>query len=161
MQLAELNIAALTAPLESPEIFEFREFIPAVNALAENAPGFVWRLKGDESESSTDLATTPWDYDPRIIVNMSVWADLESLRNFTFTTAHSYFLRSRKKWFVHLPHPTTVLWWVADGHEPSLAEARARLDLLEKEGPTEGAFTFHRPFPAPADTGATVSAGRR
>ena len=144
MQLAQLNIAQLTAPLESDEISEFRNFLGPVNQLAESSPGFVWRLEGDNSSTSTDLADHPWNYDPMIIVNMSVWEDLESLRNFTHQTVHSYFMRSRARWFHKLAHPNYVLWWVEDGHIPTLAEAKERLDILEKEGPGERGFTFAR-----------------
>ena len=151
MQLAEINIARLNAPLESPEVKEFRDFIDPINQLAVDSPGFVWRLKGSSGESTTDLEETPWDYDPRIIVNLSVWKDLESLRNYAFTTVHSYFLRNRQKWFSKLGHPHLAMWWVEEGTQPDLTEAKRRLDLLESRGPTAAAFTFARPFPAPDD----------
>ena len=35
-----------------------------------------------------------------------------------------------------------VLWWVEAGCIPSLEEANARLELLEKYGSTERAFSF-------------------
>jgi hypothetical protein len=32
------------------------------------------------------------------------------------------------------------MWWVEDGHRPSLVEASARLDDLTENGPSERAF---------------------
>jgi hypothetical protein len=42
-----------------------------------------------------------------------------------------------------------VLWWVPAGHRPTIDEAKAKLVLLEAQGPTPEAFTFKAPFPAP------------
>ena len=42
-----------------------------------------------------------------------------------------------------------VLWWVPDGHEPTMAEAVARLSMLRKHGPSAEAFTFGEAFAAP------------
>ena len=137
MQLAQINIARMLAPLESEAMKEFRDFLAPVNLLAESSPGFVWRYR-DENAFRFEM---PWE-DDMVIVNMSVWKDVESLKNFTYQTVHSYFLKSRKKWFHQLDHPHTVMWWVNDGYIPSLIEAKAKLDLLEKKGPTEDAFLF-------------------
>ena len=47
-QLAELNIATLREPLESPSMANFVANLERINALAEQTPGFVWRLQDDE-----------------------------------------------------------------------------------------------------------------
>lgn len=38
-----------------------------------------------------------------------------------------------------------VAWWVADRHEPTVAEANARLDFLREHGPSPYAFTPSQP----------------
>lgn len=139
MQLAQINIAQMLAPLESATMKEFRDFLAPVNLLAETSPGFVWRY----SDNNAHQFEMPWE-DDMLIVNMSVWEDVETLKDFTFQTVHSYFLKSRKKWFHQLDHPHTVLWWIEDGHIPTLIEAKDKLALLEKEGPTEDAFLFQQ-----------------
>lgn len=42
-----------------------------------------------------------------------------------------------------------VLWWVRTGHQPTITEAREKLELLRSEGPTMSAFTFKKAFPPP------------
>ena len=43
-QLAQLNVARLVAPIDSPELADFVARLDEINALAEASPGFVWRL---------------------------------------------------------------------------------------------------------------------
>ena len=76
--LAQINISRLLAPLDDPKIAEFVAQLEPINALADKAPGFVWRLKS-ESGNATDIA---YNDDPFVIVNMSVWESIEALRNF-------------------------------------------------------------------------------
>lgn len=57
--------------------------------------------------------------------------------------------RRRKEWFERMREMSVVLWWVRQGHRPTVPEASAKLDLLRKHGPTEQAFTFRRAFLPP------------
>jgi hypothetical protein len=41
---------------------------------------------------------------------------------------------------------TTVLWWVPEGHEPSVEEAVARLERLRARGSTPEAFSLRHQF---------------
>ncbi len=79
--LAQLNLARLQHPLDDPRVREFVEALEPINALADTAAGFVWRLKSD-SGNATDLAH-PWVSDPFLLVNMSVWESPAQLREFT------------------------------------------------------------------------------
>jgi len=67
--LAQINIGRLVAPIDDTRIAEFVAQLDPINALAEESPGFVWRLKSD-SGNATDIA---YNDDPFVIVNMSVW----------------------------------------------------------------------------------------
>lgn len=148
--LAQLNVARLRVPLEHPAMIPFVSNLGAVNAEADAAPGFVWRLQETESGNATDLR--PWGED--MIVNMSVWTDVESLRQYVFTPGHIEIMRQRRAFFTPMETPYAVLWWVPAGHLPTLDEAKERLDLLTAEGPSARAFTFKDEHPPEAPAGA-------
>ena len=122
--------------------------LEAVNAIADAAPGFVWRLQSDEG----DATSFRFGDDPRILVNLSVWESLEALRGFYLGEPHAGFLKRRAEWFARASQSYVVLWWVEAGHRPNLDEAGARLEALNTAGPTAAAFDFAHPFPAPLAT---------
>jgi len=93
--LAQINIARLVAPLDDPRIAEFVSLLEPINALADEAPGFVWRLKS-ESGNATDIA---YNDDPFFIVNISVWESIEALRTYAYKSDHARVFRDRAKWF--------------------------------------------------------------
>ncbi len=142
MQLAQLNIAKAKYPLDAPEIAEFVENLDPINALAEASAGFIWRLK-DDSGNATNISAMA---DPDMLVNMSVWEDIDSLKEFMYRTHHKEFLRRKKEWFHRLTEDTYVLWWVPVGHTPTVAEAMERLLYLRQHGETPYAFTFRNSF---------------
>ncbi|MEZ9386751.1 DUF3291 domain-containing protein [Vibrio lentus] len=142
MKLAQLNIALAKYPLDAPEIKDFVDNLDLVNGIAESSEGFVWRLK-DESGDATNIKAFD---DPNMIVNMSVWDSVDSLKNFMFRTHHRDFMRRKNEWFHRLAEDTYVLWWVEDDHIPSLDEAIERLDHLREVGDTPYAFTFKTNF---------------
>ena len=72
--LAQRNIARLLAPLDSPQVADFVAALDPINALAEGAAGFVWRLQTPEGDATS---VRVWD-DDRIIVNMTVWESVEA-----------------------------------------------------------------------------------
>jgi hypothetical protein len=134
MHLAELNIGKFRFPTTDPRMAGFMDNLDRVNALAERSPGFVWRLKGDNN-NATDLRVGD-DY----AVNMSVWETPEALENYVFKTVHVQFYKNRADWFDLMEKPHMVFWWVPEGHQPQLQEAMDRLEMFEKNGPTEEAF---------------------
>lgn len=138
--LAQLNIGQLVAPVDSPEIAEFVANLDRINALAESAPGFLWRLKDDENNATE----VEHPFGENMIVNMSVWESVESLHNYVYRSAHAQIMSRRKEWFSRMTSAYTVLWWVPRGHEPDVFEAQERLQVLEQHGPGAQAFTFKR-----------------
>ena len=138
--LAQVNIAKLLHPIDHPEIAEFVNNLDRINQLAEQSPGFIWRLK-DESGNATQLKYFP---DPRMIVNMSVWGNPEVLKDFVYRSGHLSIYLKRADWFA--PHDSAymALWWIPAGHIPSVAEAKERLDHLNLHGESEYAFTFRK-----------------
>ncbi|MFA0311520.1 hypothetical protein BH581_19820 [Vibrio splendidus] len=144
MKLAQLNIALAKYPLDAPEFKEFVDNLELVNGIAESSEGFVWRLK-DESGDATNIQAFD---DPNMIVNMSVWDSVDSLKNFMFRTHHRDFMRRKRDWFHRLPEDTYVLWWIEKDHTPTLEEAIERLERLREIGDTPYAFTFKTNFTA-------------
>jgi hypothetical protein len=142
MHLAQLNIATLVAPLDSPELKDFVDLLEEINELADNSEGFVWRLQ-DEGGDATAIRP----FGPDVIVNLSVWESVEALYAYTYRTGHLRVLQRRREWFVRSTRPHLVLWWTAEGERPTVAEAARRMALLEADGPTPDAFTFRNPFP--------------
>ena len=150
MHLAQVNIARMRGPLDSAVMAEFAARIDEINAVADRSPGFVWRLQ-DGAGSATYVR--PYD-DDRILFNLSVWETIEALRAFVYRSAHAELFRGRKAWFEALGQPGVTLWWVAAGERPSVEEAKRRLALLERDGPTPDAFTFKAAFPPPGGAAA-------
>ena len=144
-QLAQLNIAQMRLPLDHPDMADFVDNLDRINALAESSPGFVWRLQ-DEEGNATSLR--PFGDD--MLVNISVWEDVESLRAFVFKSGHSDIMKRRQEWFDRMENAYLVLWWVPAGHEPTEQEAGEKIDLLRANGPTPQAFNFRETFPPPA-----------
>jgi hypothetical protein len=140
--LAQVNIARMKAPLEDEVMSGFVARLAEINALADRSPGFVWRLQTPEG-NATYLRPYP---DERILFNLSVWQDVESLRNYVYGTTHVELLRQRQDWFERFDGPSAALWWVPAGHVPLVDEAQERLRHLAKNGPSPVAFTFKVSF---------------
>ena len=109
-----------------------------LNALADQSLGFVWRLQTTEGNATY---FRPYD-DDRILVNMSVWKSVEALKHYVYRTVHLEVLRQRESWFEKFVGVYMALWWVPAGHIPGIDEAKKRLEYLERNGPTQFAFTF-------------------
>ncbi|PHR93351.1 MAG: hypothetical protein COA69_05285 [Robiginitomaculum sp.] len=147
--LAELNIAEAIYPMDDVRMDGFTSRIDAVNALADRADGFVWRLIDDNSELGGALSLRPFP-NPNMLVNMSVWQDVQSLYDFVYKTVHTKVMDGKPAWFSHLKSHSTVMWWVPIGHVPSLEEAKEKLALLDNIGPSKDAFSFEQAFTANA-----------
>lgn len=142
--LAEVNIGTLRDAVDSPMIADFVANLARINALAEDQPGFVWRLTG-EGDDATDIQ--PFE-NPLMAINLSVWTDPDALAAFVYRTAHRDIMRRRAEWFEKM-ELFMCLWWVPIGHQPTPQEAIERLEILRQRGPSAEAFTFRQPFPAP------------
>jgi hypothetical protein len=148
--VAQVNVARPKAPVNSPLLAEFAALLDPVNAVADSAAGFVWRLE-DDSGNATAIPVLD---DESLIVNMSVWESIEALWNFVYADEHLAVMRRRREWFERM-EAFMCLWWVPAGHRPDVAEAERRLLHLREHGPTATAFTFKRRFvPAGEQAGA-------
>lgn len=143
--LAQFNIGRIRAPLDTPTMAGFVARLEEINAIADQAPGFAWRLQTEDGDAT---AIRPYD-DDRILINLSVWTGLTALHDFVYRSAHAEVLRERRAWFDKLEQAFLVLWWVPAGHHPSVDEAKERLEYLREHGETPYAFSYRHPFPAP------------
>lgn len=144
--LAQINIGRLLHPVDDPRVAEFMEALDPINALAEDSPGFVWRLQDDSGNAT---AIRAFD-DEQILPNLTVWESIETLKDYVFKSDHANFLRRRRQWFAPMDDlPVLTMWWVPAGHLPTLGEAEKRIDHLAEHGPTAHAFSFHHTFPPP------------
>jgi len=141
--IAQVNIGRVRAPVDDPIMAGFMNRLDEINALADRAPGFVWRLQTTEGNATY---FRPYPEDDRILLNMSVWETVEALKEYVYRTAHAELLRQRHEWFERFSGAYTALWWVPAGHIPGLDEARKRLAHLDANGPTQFAFTFKQVF---------------
>ena len=147
--LAQLNIARLKAPLDSPQIAGFVSQLESIYKVAESAEGFVWRLKADESAFGISPSG-----DSQLVVTMSVWESFEALQSYVYRSAHQDPLRSRAEWFEKMDGPNLVLWWIPSDTLPRVEQGMARLKYLKRHGPTAFAFTFKDSFPPPEESKA-------
>jgi len=143
--LAQLNLARLAAPLESPELAPFVAALDPINALAEKSPGYVWRLQTEEGNATSIHVFD----DEMIILNMSVWESAEALSEFTYRSDHRHIMARRREFFERPVELYLVLWWIPAGTVPTPQDGVARLELLRRTGPSPEAFTFKSPFPPP------------
>jgi Domain of unknown function (DUF3291) len=151
-QLAQINIARFRLPKQHEANSDFMNALDHVNAKAEASAGFVWRLVGEGNDATdVDMGAD----DPHLIVNMSVWIDVEALADFTYRQAdHLAIMRRRREWFDHMG-VYQALWWIPTGHRPTVEEGMAKVRLIADQGPTAEAFTFRDVFAAPDGTPAT------
>lgn len=154
-ELAQVNVARLVAPIESPQLLPFVEALDRVNAEAEGSPGFRWRLKSEvdgANVGATDIVAFQFDHtddDAGVIVNLSVWADAGSLQAFVFGGDHVTYLRRRREWFQSMKESYATCWWVEAGHQPTTEEAEERVLHRRAHGPTPYAFDLKSPYPPP------------
>jgi heme-degrading monooxygenase HmoA len=147
-QIAQVNIGRIRAPLDDPLLAGFVANLEGINGLADSSPGFVWRLKTDAGDATS---LRPYD-DDHILVNLSVWATPEDLREFVYRSAHAGVMRQRKSWFERFDGMYYALWWVTVGHIPSIDEAKSRLEYLRAHGESAHVFSFAKLFPAPGSS---------
>jgi len=142
-QLAQINVARLLKPIDHPQIAGFVNRLDEINALAERSVGFVWRLKDDVTNNATAL--NPFN-DPLVIVNMSVWEDVDSLKSYVYNSSHVDVFKQRKSWFEKPTRAHMALWWVKEGYQPTALEGKERLEYFQVHGASKFAFPFSKIF---------------
>jgi hypothetical protein len=143
--LAQINIARMLAPIDDPLMADFVAQLPPINALAEESPGFVWRLQSEGGDATSIKVYE----DDMVIINLTVWESLETLRQYVYKSAHSSVMRDRRRWFEKFDGPYYAMWWIPAGHLPDPLEGKERLEHLRKHGDSAHAFSFKNVFDVP------------
>ncbi|MCB1421955.1 MAG: DUF3291 domain-containing protein [Nitratireductor sp.] len=137
MHLAELNISKWKInPDTDPVARGFLDNIERINGLAERSDGFIWRLKDEKRD---ERGRTPIG-GPLVLVTLSVWEDAHKLEHFVWNTVHKRIYQQKHKWFELMDSHHFAMWWVEEGHRPTLEEAKQRLDHLDEHGDSDFAF---------------------
>jgi hypothetical protein len=140
--LAQLNVARFKLPLEEPSMAGFVAALDPLNAIADVAPGFVWRLQTEEGNATSIRAFD----DDLMLVNMSVWESVEALADYVYGIDHVAVMRRRREWATQMVEAHLCLWWIPAGSIPTVEEAKERLEHLRENGPTPYSFTFKQRF---------------
>jgi hypothetical protein len=140
--LAQINIAMAQADMDSQIMSGFVKRLDEINAIADISPGFIWRLQTEEGDATSIQA---YD-DPLIIVNMSVWENIASLRMFVYKSLHVELIRDRDAWFNKMMNVHQALWWIPAGSIPTVEDGKEKLEILQEKGPSKDAFTFAKSF---------------
>ncbi len=143
--LAQINLARATTPLDDPSLDDFTSRLAELNALADESPGFVWRLQTEDGDA-TGIRISD---DPQLLVNLSVWESNEALYGYAYRSEHMSVMRRRKEWFEPYGSAYIALWCVPAGSVPTVEDGINRLEHLDEHGPGEYAFGFRQKFPVP------------
>lgn len=93
--VAHVNVTTPKYAADDPRMNGFFDNVPRINALAESSPGFVWRLSDPAEEAKAPDVFG----EPGLLIALSVWADLQSLHDFVYKSAHLGFLQQKTDWF--------------------------------------------------------------
>lgn len=137
--LAELNIGRLLAPTDDPRVAVFMAALDRINGMGKRMPGFVWMMEGSGEPGTGNTENNIGD-DPQFVANLTVWEDAPSLENFVWNTVHRQFYERRAEWFEVFGDMHFAMWWVPEGHQPTLEEGLARLEHLKAQGDSADAF---------------------
>ena len=137
--LAELNVGRLLADPGDPRVAKFMNAIDRVNGIGKQSPGFVWMMEGSGAPNTGNTENNLFG-DPRMVTNLTVWENVETLEHFVWNTVHRQFYQNRAEWFEVLGEMHFVMWWVPEGHRPTQDEALERLEHLRAHGDSDHAF---------------------
>lgn len=141
LQLAQFNLAKLRHGLDDPGLTRFEIGANMIRRAAGTACGHLWNQQ--DVIDDTYFATR------------SVWQSVEALEDFVYSGIHHRYMKLSATWFVSAEERGMVLWQVAAGTRPSLAEARERLQRIRMDGPGAEAFDFATSRRFVAAAGAT------
>jgi len=139
MHLAEMNIGRLLAPTDDPRVKDFMDNLDRINGLGKRMPGFVWMMEGS-GEPGTGNTDAKLDGDPQFVANLTVWETPQALSTFVYDTLHARFMDRKAEWFAVLDTPHFAMWWIEEGHIPTLQEGRDKIALIAEQGDSAQAF---------------------
>ncbi|APV40056.1 hypothetical protein PFAS1_12115 [Pseudomonas frederiksbergensis] len=132
--LAQFDLVQPRYRKDNPLMTGFYESVRYVNNLAEQHPGFIWRELNEDQTLLDELWGEGYLY------TLSLWKSPEALKDFLYKTPHNEFRKRGGEWFIPITKPRVVLWWVDEGHTPTLSEAHQKMQILYELGPSHQAF---------------------
>lgn len=144
--LCQYNEARALAPLDDPLLSDFVNAQDALYNASDVSQGFVWRLADETGRTGS---FRPFE-DKQILVGLSVWRDVPSLKEFVYGKEHASLIRRRRTWFEAHNSANYVLWCKRASELPTVAEGQERLAQLRLNGPILHAFDFKTHFAPPA-----------
>ena len=140
MHLAEFNFGTLRYPFDDPRLADFQNNLDLVNGIGDRSPDCIWRLSDADMEAAQEDGAGPLADRPNTASTLSVWTGPAPLYHFVQNTLHARFMARSDEWFVPGDRGHLVLWWVAEGHRPTVAEGLAKWKHLMAEGPSDAIF---------------------
>ena len=141
MPLAEFNIGILKYDWDAPRVADFANNLDRVYDIARRSPGYIWHMENEDKEAAQVDVQGGLGGNPRTASTLSVWRDVESFRHFVFQTVHKQFYDRKAEWYDDAEQGTRlVMWWVPEGHIPTVKEAVERLAHLDAHGQRAHAF---------------------
>jgi len=139
MYLAQANFAIWKEDVSAESVKTFLDFANQIMSSSMANSAWVWSRPGS---FFNDISVVEVFANSKIILNVSVWKDFLSLKQFVYNDVHLKAMKNRHLWFDIVPDQASVLWWVAPQHQPTLEEAQEKFQLLNHIGPSIEAFTF-------------------
>jgi len=136
MAIAQMNWGRMKFAPNDARAREFMGSLATVYELAEQHPGFIWRIP--DGVIASELSSK--GFDNRMSATVSVWQGVEALRDYTFNTMHGAFLNRTSEWFEKVEGPQLVIWAVNADSRPSFLDAWDRLQHLKLNGPSEKGY---------------------
>ena len=134
------ELGKLRFSLEDKRMKELAESLHKVFSLAEEHPGFIWRI----SESQSKVQLFELGFDKLISSTVSVWKDSISLKDFTYNFLHGVYLKRNFKWFKKVHGPQLVIWNVENNYQPTFKKSFDRLEYLKNNGSSDYAHEWKR-----------------
>ena len=140
MAIAQMNWGKLRFSLEDIRMSEFANALSKVYSLAESHPGFIWRIPDNHSE----LQLADLGFDKLLSATISVWTDINSLKDYTYNSMHGSYLKRSSEWFQAIDGPQLVIWDVKNNNQPTFRESFERLDYLKNNGTSSFAYGWEK-----------------
>ena len=140
MAIAQMNWGRLKFSLEDKRMKEFTESLNEVYSLAENHPGFIWRIPDNQSESQLSNL----GFNKLISSTVSVWENITSLKEYTYNSLHGFYLKRSSEWFEKIDGPQLVIWHVEKSDQPTFKESFKRLNYLKNNGASDYAYGWEK-----------------
>lgn len=136
MAIAQMNWGKLKYPINDKRMTEFSNSLNTIYSLAQNHSGFIWRISDEEAEKQL----IELGFDELTSSTVSVWDNVDSLKDYTFNSLHGFYVKRSSEWFQKVEGPQLVIWNTSNDYQPTFKESFDRLEYLKNNGATNYAY---------------------